>query len=271
MTQERIQEDRVMAMSGASVTRGAAVEIRPGVFRPDWSVVTAPATAEAINGRAAARAAVLDRWSHALEDAEDLVWRTTLRLYADRGRPPGAEEIAAETWIAPDQVEALLRRLQSHDLIGLDPDTGAIRHAYPFTEAATGHRVELGGRSLNALCAMDALGVGAMYRRDVTIESPCRLCGAAVHVATADEGRALRDVAPVRAVVWYDFAFSGSAAASSCTAIAFFCSDNHLRDWLEAQKRRREGVRLTMNEALEMGRAIFGPVLVEARIPGGAQ
>lgn len=260
-----------MAMDGASVRRGSAVEIRPGVFRPDWSVVTAPATAEAINGRASARASVLDSWSHALEDAEDLVWRTTLWLYAAQGRPPGAKEIAAETGIALDRVEALLRGLQSRDLVGLDPNTEAIQLAYPFTETATGHRVELGGRSLNALCAMDALGVGAMYRRDVTIESPCRRCGAAIHVATADEGRTLRDVGPARAVVWYDFAFSGSAATSSCTAIAFFCSDDHLRDWLEAQKKRREGVRLTMDEALEMGRAIFGPVLVEARPPEGGQ
>jgi hypothetical protein len=29
----------------ASVIRGGAVEIGPGVFRPNWSVVTAPASA----------------------------------------------------------------------------------------------------------------------------------------------------------------------------------------------------------------------------------
>lgn len=212
---------------------------------------------------------MLDKWARALEHAEDLVWRTTLRLYADQGRPPGAAEIAGEAGIAAGQVEALLRRLQSRDLVGPAPVAGAIRHAYPFTEAATGHRVELGGRSFNALCAADAPGVGAMYRRDVAIESPCRLCGAAVRVATAAaEGRALRSVAPARAVVWYDFAFSGSAAAPSCTAIAFFCSNGHLRRWIDARTPRREGVRLTMDDALEMGRAIFGPALTKAKVPG---
>lgn len=249
-------------------TGGAAVEIRPGVFRPDWSVVTAPAAAAALEGRTAARATVVDQWARALEDTEDLVWRTTLRLYADRGQPPGATQIASETGMTPGQVEALLRHLQSRDLVGLDAVTGGIRHAYPFTEIATGHRVELGERSFNALCAVDALGVGAMYRRDVAIESPCRLCDAAVRVVTAEEGRVLRGVTPAGAVVWYDFAFSGNAATSCCTAIAFFCSDEHLRRWRDAQAPRREGAWLTMDEALEMGRAIFGPVLTEAKIPG---
>lgn len=257
--------------TGPSTTGEPATEIRPGVFRPDWSAVTKPAAREALGGRMAARAGLLDAWSHALGADEDLVWRAVLRLYADKWRPPRLDEVAAETGIAAGHVAALLRGLRLRDLVGLDPGSGAIRYAYPFTESATGHQVKLRGHSLHALCAIDALGVAGMYGTDVLVRSPCRLCGATVHAATADKGSALGSVAPAEAVVWYDFAFSGSAAASCCTAIAFFCSDDHLRRWLDAQTPRRGGVRLTMGEALEVGRAIFGPVLAEAKTAGGSR
>lgn len=230
----------------ANARRELAAEIRPGVLRPDWSAVTTPAAREALRGRMAARTGVLDKWSHALEAGEDLVWRTVLQLYADRGRPPRPSEVAAETGIEPDRIKALLRKLQLRDFIGLEPGTEAIQYAYPFTQAASGHKVELRGHLLYALCGIDALGVGAMYRTDITVESPCRLCGETIRVSTKDKGRALQSVDPEQAVVWYDFAYADSAASSCCPAIAFFCSDEHLQRWRDAQIRPREGVRLAM-------------------------
>lgn len=241
-----------------------AVEIRPGVYRPDWSVVMTPAARAALGGRSAARAGLLDMWSHALDAAEDLVWRTTLRLYGDKGRPPRIDEIANGSGVSEDRVRALLRKLQLRDLVGLEPGTNTIRYAYPFTQAETGHLVWLRGKVLYALCAIDALGVGTMYRTDVTVQSTCRMCGEMVHVETSDEGRALLSMSPAEAVVWYDFAYDGDAAASSCCpTIAFFCSSEHLQRWLDEQIPGRQGVTLAMDEALEVGRAIFGPILRE--------
>lgn len=237
------------------------VEIRPGVFRPDWSRVTRPAARRALHGRTTARACLLDRWSHRLEAVEDLVWRTILQLYADHGRAPKADDIAIATGITRDRVALLLRKLQSHDLIDLDRSSEQIRLAYPFTETATGHRVELNGHILNALCAIDALGVADMYGTDITISSPCRQCSETVRVRTTAAGQALHSVTPAGAFVWYDFAYDGSAAASCCPAIVFFCSNEHLQQWLNAQKPQRDGVCLAMDEALEVGRSIFGPVL----------
>jgi hypothetical protein len=213
-----------------------------------------------------ARAGFLDRWSVRLEVVEDLVWRTILRLYADLGKPPKLADIATATGIGADDVAGLLRTLRSRDLVDLDPHSGDIRLAYPFTQAATGHSVELNGHVLHALCAIDALGVAAMYRTDITISSPCRRCGATVHVRTAAQGKSLYSVVPSGAVVWYDFAYDGSAAASCCPAITFFCSDEHMQQWLNEETLRRIGIGLTVEEAPEVDRAIFGPVLVE-RLP----
>lgn len=157
-----------------------------------------------------------------------------------------------------------LNQLQIRDLIGLEPGTGVIRYAYPFTQAETGHCIEVGGRTLRALCAIDALGAGAMSRTDVSVESSCRLCGERVHVTTAGEGSVVRSATPDSVVVWYDFAYDGSAADSCCPTIAFFCSNEHLRRWLDDKMQHHKGIILTVNEALEVGRAVFSPVLLES-------
>ena len=56
--------------------------------------------------------------------------------------------------------------------------------AYPFSNQETGHRVTLDGRVLNAMCAVDALGIGAMTGRDIAIASGCRHCRAPIRITT---------------------------------------------------------------------------------------
>ena len=240
-----------------------AVEIRPGVFRPDWSVVTTPSARQALAGRVAGRTGLLEHWSKPLDAAADLVWQTLLRMFVREGRPPRSDEIAAETGLSSDSVTAILGELQRRDLVGLKPGSEAIGYAYPWTHQRTGHRVALGEHPLWALCAIDALGAARMYRSDASVDSVCACCGNAIYVATALHGRALRTVSPVEAVVWYDYSYSGCAAASCCPSIAFFCSDEHLRAWLNAQPRPPKGIRLNMAEALEVGASIFGPILTD--------
>ncbi len=247
--------------TGRSEIREVAAEIRPGVLRPDWTAVTTPVARDVLRGRQTARSSPLEDWTQALEADEDLIWRSVLRLYAEAGRAPRSDELATAAGMPEGRVKELLRKLRLCDLIGADPETATIRYAYPFTEAASGHRVELNGRSLNALCAIDALGVGAMYRADAPVTSSCRLCSETIRITTSGAGRALQSVAPEGAVVWYDYAYAGSASSSCCPVIAFFCSDEHLRRWLDGQTPQRRGARLAMDEALELGRAIFGPVL----------
>lgn len=240
------------------------MELRPGVFRPDWSAAKSLAAKKALGGRAANRPGLIAKWLHALTLDEDRVWQAVLELYRALGRPPGIFEISQHAELPENTALDLLQRLEHRDLLARGPD-GTIRYAYPFTEMRTGHRVTLGSHTLTALCAIDALGTGAMYGTDISVQSACALCDDAMHVTTADMGRTLAEISPASTVVWYDFSYSGSAAASCCRTIAFFCQDNHLRRWLDAQAPSRRGMRLSMSEALEVGRAIFGPVLAPRR------
>jgi hypothetical protein len=222
--------------------------------------VTLPGAREAL-GRGTA---LIEKWSTRLDDVEDFVWQSVLRLFATLGRPPRLPEIANAAKIDPERLAHVLKQLEQCDLLGVDEATAAIAHAYPFTGSSTGHRVRLGELILNALCAIDALGAGAMYRQDTAIASSCDFCGAEIRIETRDNGTRLGAVSPETAVVWYDAAYAGGCAATSCCpGIVFLCSDDHLRRRLASRGARRDGYRLSPNEALEIGRALFEPALAE--------
>jgi hypothetical protein len=100
-----------------------------------------------------------------------------------------------------------------------------------------------------------------MFETDGMITSSCRLCQAPIDITTANAGRIAVSAKPDDAVVWYDLAYAEAAATSCCPSIGFFCSDGHLQQWLATRKPPRAGCRRTLAEAMEVGRAIFEPVL----------
>ena len=238
---------------------GSAVELRPGVFRPDWSAAKSPAARRALGERANAREGLLDRWAHALDPETDRVWRVLLQLYGSAGLPPSPAEIGAQAEVPERVVRDALLVLQRHDLLKLRND-GSILYAYPFTQEYSGHTIVLGNHELQSLCAVDALGTGVMFGADVKVHSSCPVCGGPVNVSTSDRGTSIGEVSPTDAVVWYECSYGESAASSCCPSIAFFCSRDHLQVWL-AQNPDANGMHLAVDEALEVGRAIFGPVL----------
>ena len=246
-----------------AVAKATEVEIRPGVLRPDWSVVTSSKARDALCARSASRSSLAESWAVALDSTEDVVWQSVLSRFVNHGRAPSVGEIADETGLEEGTARRILDRLQDRDLLRLAGEHGGIVDAYPFTERATGHVVDLGRYKLSALCAIDALGAGAMCGRDVAVESKCRACGTAVRLATADQGRSLASLSPSGTVVWHDTSYAGNAASSCCPRIAFFCSDEHLNEWLQTSD-ARSGRRLSAEEALQVGRAIFGPVFAKA-------
>jgi hypothetical protein len=185
-----------------------------------------------------------------------------LRLYVEQGGAPAIAELARHVGVSASTVRPMLASLEARDLVVLDADGERIVGAYPWTDRATEHRVNLRDQTLHALCAIDALGAGAMCRSDIEISSRCRACGALVTIATCDRGRALAEVQPESAVVWSGIRQAdGCAAGSICTVIAFFCDDAHLAAWRAEHDPEAPGFRLSIDEALQAGRAIFGPSL----------
>lgn len=252
----------------AAARHGAAVEVRSGVLFPDWSVVKSPVAAcalQAILDVAGKRANI-----SGLTASEDNVWRAALELYVRFGRAPTAVQIAQATGLLADTVEGVLRTLHARDLVVLDAE-GAISGAYPFTERRTGHVVHMDGQKLTAMCAIDALGAGAMYRGDTRVESSCLYCGAVIEVATRRAGEEIADVRPATAIVWSGLQYAnGCAATSLCTVLAFFCSDDHLAGWRAGAGGDVDGLRLSLDEATQVGKALFIPRLRIASTSSGS-
>jgi alkylmercury lyase len=105
-------------------------EIRPGIHRPDWSVVTRPGAREAILGRDHLRFGLVEKWNQPLEPAQDRVWGTVLELFARLGRPPGLHEISNETGLSVENLQTIISELQAHDLLGSDASADVILYAY---------------------------------------------------------------------------------------------------------------------------------------------
>jgi hypothetical protein len=219
------------------------------------SSVASPHAREAL--LAIENAGALISWC-GLSAEEDRVRIALLQMYAEQGRAPAIADLATRVGLTASQLQAVLVTLEARDVIVRDSETGRIIGAYPFTEAETEHRVDLGAQTLSAMCAIDALGIGAMYDRDVRIRSSCRMCGTTIEVETLNLGRQLAYWTPETAIVWSGIRYEhGCAATSLCKVLAFFCSDEHLAAWRQQQGEDVRGFRLSMEEGLETGRAIF--------------
>ena len=104
-----------------------------------------------------------------------------------------------------------------------------------------------------------------MFGKDVDVESSCRACGAEIQASTRGDGRALAAVSPDSAVVWSGIEYEdGCAATSLCTVIAFFCTDRCLESWRDREHPDTKGYRLSIDEAMQAGLAIFSPMLKPA-------
>jgi hypothetical protein len=216
--------------------------------------VTSPRVREAL--LAIENSGALVNW-RGLTAEEDSVRVTLLQMYAEHGRAPSVADLARQVEMNVPELETLLAGLQARDVIVRDKDSGAILGAYPFTEGQTGYQVDLGAQTLRAMCAIDALGIGAMFDRDVRIRSSCSMCGTSIEIATLNRGRELGYWTPETAIVWSGIRYEGCAANSLCKVLAFFCSDIHLESWRRAQSDDAPGFRLSMEEGLEAGRALF--------------
>ena len=237
--------------------------IRPGVTTPDWSVVTSETVREAL-GAFFGTCDWEERWA-GLDEAEDRTWRAILETYPLSGHAPSIGDLALSTGFAPDRVRDQIAKLAARDMVVLDRDGATLTGAYPFIDRDTEHRVHFGETVVNAMCAIDALGTGAMLGIDVVVESACRSCGAPIRIETRGKGAALADHSPRSAVVWTGIQYADRCAADSlCTVMAFFCSDGHLESWRDGQNPRTDGFRLSLDEGLQMGRAIFMPLLAAA-------
>jgi hypothetical protein len=109
-------------------------------------------------------------------EQDALVRQAIYHAFADRGVPPTRASIVVATGLEADDVAMSYERLALARAIVLEPLSGEVRMAMPFSAVPTAFRVRSAHTSWWANCAWDALGIAAATRRDVEIVTQCPDC-----------------------------------------------------------------------------------------------
>jgi len=159
------------------------------------------------------------------------------------------------------EVTRCLEELEKDDAIVRDNRTGEIIVAYPYSYAETRHRVTIAGRTnIWAMCAIDALGIHFMVRKDTTIESTCPQLGIpiTIHLHRGD----VSFVEPSTTVVWRTDKRADEChdATTCCPGTNFFSSCEALEQW-KSRTREVGGELFTLQRATARGQSLFGHLL----------
>lgn len=190
------------------------------------------------------------------EELQFYAW--ILRRFANAAPPNGEEtqEAARSFGLDPTDAQHTLAR---QDLVHTD-DEGRPLVAYPFAAAARGHRVLIDGTlSVEAMCAIDALGIPAMLGLPVAVRSRDPVSNEEIVVEVDSHGNATWQ--PTEAVVLAGSACCGAPSFRSCCDVLnfFACSENAER-YLAAHS-DVAGAPLSIPDAVAAGSAVFGGVL----------
>jgi Alkylmercury lyase len=193
-----------------------------------------------------------------LTESERELYFWILRYFRTKGRPSHAEVHEAAHRLGIDAKEGL-ETLAREDLVHRGPDA-EVAVAYPFSGRPTAHRVRFaGGREVDAMCAIDALGIAPMFGEQIEVASRDPVSG--------DEIRAR--VAPGGAVEWRPRSAvvvagvldrQSDSCRGCCPVLNFFVSPSSAERWLAEHPQVRGNV-ISMEEAAAAGQAVFGEVL----------
>jgi hypothetical protein len=196
-----------------------------------------------------------------LSSAKREFYRWILGRFAQQGTPPEAasvSEFARAHGLDPGEA---LATLAEEDLVHAEAD-GAIFVAYPFSSRPRGHRVLIDNdRTVEAMCAIDALGIASMLDLPVEVTSRDPLTGSEIWVRVdPNEGSWWE---PDTAVVLAGSSCEGPSFRGCCDAVNFFESrevlDRYVREHADTV-----GLPISIPDAVEVGRAVFGDIFKEA-------
>lgn len=194
-----------------------------------------------------------------LRDQERSLYHWILRRFA-AADPPDPAALAYESRSRGLPVDDVLATFAREDLVHAD-ESERIAVAYPFSGPPTPHRVRYDGREVHAMCAIDALGIAPMLGVPIEVVSSDPVDGRAVHVSLAPDGRATWR--PEQAVVVAGSACEGDAFRACCQVLNFFASTANAERYLRERASVR-GFPISLPQAIELGRIIFGDVLADA-------
>ena len=187
--------------------------------------------------------------------------RRLLAGFLTHGGPPQPAALAAiavELGLDADQA---LGALAATDLVHRDAASGTIGVAYPFSGRPTLHKVELAdGPTVSAMCALDALGIPQMARRDARVSATDPVSGQPVTIDAHHGAWRWQPATTVVLVATAAGGVCGAVADCCCPHVNFHTQPLHARTYLQAHP-GMTGELLGQADAVATARCIFGGLL----------
>ena len=169
------------------------------------------------------------------------------------GASPELATAYSTAGLTETQGRAALHRLAAVDLVALD-EPGGLVGVFPLSLVPSKHVVLLAdGRELQAMCAVDALGVPAMLGLPAVVASSDPSSGSKITVTVSEQGVRAD---PVDAVVLVARQGEGSLASACCRVIDFHVDERAAQIALDATG--MTGAVLSVSDAHALGVALFG-------------
>jgi copper chaperone CopZ len=176
------------------------------------------------------------------------------RLWPELGRAPRPREIARALGMPEPDVNRALDALSAHEFpcgqIERAKHSDRIVFAWPLSNVPTEYVVEIEGmKPVYGRCAIDSLGVSAMYGKRVEIEATSIASGAPIRITV--NGTRVERAEPADAVVWV------AGEECGCDDMILAVSRAELAEWRQALG-KPEGHTLSLEEATAYGVKVFG-------------
>ncbi len=140
---------------------------------------------------------------HSATESEQAGLDARVRLFVfqhfvDAGKAPSRLEIAHQMAISGEALASSFERLADGKALVLQPASGEVLMAEPFSAVPTAFEVEVGGRRWWGNCIWDALGIPAALGEDARVRTSCGDCNEAMELEVRDG-----ELLPAESVVHY--------------------------------------------------------------------
>jgi len=176
-----------------------------------------------------------------LKPKEIQILRQIFRFVLKHAKSPTVKELQLSRNRSEEEIIHTLDELEKKDLLLRKKGTQEIVSVYPLSLRPTQHQIILeDGTRLFAMCAVDALGMPAMFNKNAKILSQCEECKR--EVAFEIRGGEIAFLSHHRATICSPKDRVYPSAETCCPLVNFFCSEKHADEWIDKTSRLRGNV-----------------------------
>ena len=176
-----------------------------------------------------------------MKPKEIQILRQILRFVLKHAKSPTVKELQLPLNRSEEEIIHTLDEFEKKDLLLRKKGTQEIVSIYPLSLRPTQHQIILeDGTRLFAMCAVDALGMPAMFNKNAKIVSRCEECKR--EVTFEIRSGELTFLSHPSATICSPKTRVYPAAETCCPLVNFFCSEKHADEWIDKNSRLKGDV-----------------------------